>query len=110
MSITVTSRHFKAKPSLVSYAENAVAQLHRYYDGIVKGNVVLKFERIHNSLKVAEITIAVYNATLTSRHESDDFNKSIDGAVDKMIAQLRKYKEKLRHRDRSEVRRIREKE
>ncbi len=110
MGIRVTSRHFKANPSLVTYAEEAVNELQRFYDGIISGNVILQFERPHNSVKVAEITLSVFNATLIARHESDDFNKSIDGAVDKMLSQLRKYKERLRHHDRKEVRRIRSKE
>jgi putative sigma-54 modulation protein len=110
MAITVTSRHFKAHPSLVEYAEQAVEGLGRYYDGIIKGEVILEFERTHNSVKIAEVNLSVFNAQLTATHQSDDFFKSIDGAMEKMASQLKKYKDKLHSKDRDAVRKVREKE
>lgn len=110
MAITVTSRHFKAHPSLVEYAEGAVERLGRFYDGIIKGEVILEFERTHNSLKIAEFIITVYGAKLTAKHESDDFFKSMDGAVSKLETQLKKYKDRLHSKDRTTVRKAREKE
>ena len=110
MAITVTSRHFKAHPSLVEYAEAAVEGLGRYYDGIIKSEVILEFERTYNSVKIAEINVSVFNAKLTATHQSNDFFKSIDGAIDKMQTQLMKYKDKLHSKDRESVRKVREKE
>lgn len=110
MAITVTSRHFKAHPSLVEYAENAVKGLERFYDGIIKGEVILEFERARNSLKVAEVIVSVYGAKLTAKHESEDFFKSMDGAIAKLETQLKKYKERLHEKDRTVVRKAREKE
>ena len=110
MATTVTSRHFKAHPSLVEYSEKAVENLGRFYDGIIKGEVILEFERPHNSLKIAESKVSVFNAKLTATHQSDDFFKSIDGAVAKLETQLKKYKDKLHSKDRGTVRKVREKE
>jgi len=110
MAITVTSRHFKAHPSLVEYAEAAVGGLGRYYDGIIKGEVILEFERPHNSVKIAEIHLSVFNAKLSATHQSDDFFKSIDGAVEKVTTQLKKYKDKLHSKDRDAVRKVRDKQ
>jgi putative sigma-54 modulation protein len=110
MAVTVTSRHFKAHPSLVEYAEKAVEGLGRFYNGIIKGEVILEFERTHNSVKIAEIILSVFNARLTATHESDDFFKSIDGAVEKMETQVKKYKGRLHSKDRGTVRKVREKE
>jgi len=109
MSITVTSRHFKAHNSLVDYATEAVDRLSHFYDGIIKGEVILIFEKVRNSTKIAEIKIAVYGATLTAKHSSDDFQKSIDKAVGKLEVRLKKYKDKLRSKDRVAVRRVRAK-
>ena len=93
----------------MEYAEGAVAKLERYYDGILKCEVKLSFEKARNSVKVAEIILTVYKTKITSMQTSDDFNKSIDGAVEKVLAQLKKYKEKLHAKDRNQVRRVREK-
>ena len=109
MNTTVTSRHFKAHETLVEYAEGAVAKLERYYDGIIKCEVKLSFEKPRNSAKVVEIILSVYKTKITAMQTSDDFNKSIDGAVEKVLAQLKKYKEKLHAKDRNQVRRVREK-
>jgi putative sigma-54 modulation protein len=103
MKTTVTSRHFKAHETLVEYAEEAVAKLERYYDGILKCEVKLSFEKARNSVKVAEVIVSVYRSKITAIQTSDDFNKSIDGAVLKVLAQVKKYKEKLHEKDRKEV-------
>ncbi len=91
------------------YAERSVETLTRYYDGIVKANVILSYERAHDSVKIAEVTIGVYNATLTSNAKSADFFKSIDAATAKVLVRLLKYKEKLHAKDRRKVRQILEK-
>jgi putative sigma-54 modulation protein len=109
MNTTVTSRHFKAHETLVEYAEGAVEKLERYYDGILKCEVKLSFEKARNSVKVAEVILSVYKTKITSEQSTDDFNKSIDGAVEKVLAQLKKYKEKLHAKDRTQVRRVRAK-
>ena len=109
MQIHVTSRHFKAHPSLVEYAEQAVRQLSRYYDGIIKGEIILNYEKPRNSVKIAELNVSVHNAVLTSMARSSDFFKSIDAAAKKVLVQLKKYKDKLHAKDRVAVRRVRQK-
>jgi ribosome-associated translation inhibitor RaiA len=48
----------------------------------------------------------VYKTKITAVQTSDDFNKSIDGAVEKALARLKKYKEKLHAMNRKQVRRV----
>lgn len=102
----VTSRHFKAHESLVDFSEKAVEQLSHYFDGIIRANVTLAFEKTHKSTKVAEIRISVYNATLVGIAKTDDFFKSVEEAVEKVLVQLKKYKSKLREKDRIQVRKV----
>ncbi len=109
MTINITSRHFTAHEEIHNYAEAAVQELTRYYDGIVKANVILSFQKTRKSTKLAEVNIAVFGATLSGKAESDDFQKSIDKAATKVLVQLKKYKDKLHAKDRTHVRRIREK-
>jgi putative sigma-54 modulation protein len=109
MNTTVTSRHFKAHESLVEYARDAVEKLDRYYDGILKCEVKLNFEKARNSVKTAEVILSVYRNKIAAIHQSDEFHKSIDGAVDKVLVRLKKYKERLHAKDRRQVRRVRDK-
>lgn len=109
MTILVTCRHFKAHESINAYAEATVGALSHFFDGIVKAEVVLSYEKSRNSVKIAEVTLSVHNAVLTGVARTNDFMKSIDGATEKVLVQLKKYKERLHARDRKAVRRIREK-
>ncbi|MGH2567157.1 MAG: ribosome hibernation-promoting factor, HPF/YfiA family [Bacteroidota bacterium] len=109
MRTIVTSRHFKAHESLVDYAEQGAVKLERYYDGIIKYEVVLKYEKPRNSDKVAEVFVSVYGTKLTAIARSNDFFRSVDTAVEKVLTQLKRYKEKLRAKDRKVVRKVREK-
>lgn len=110
MDIQFTARHFKAHDSLRDYAHDAVKKLERYYDGIVHSDVILSYERSRNSLKVAEIHLTVYGSLLKAIEKSDDYHKSIDAAIEKLERQLKRYKSKLHKREKSEVRKIHEKE
>ncbi len=103
----ITSRHFKAHETLNEYAEHSVQQLSHFFDGIIRADITLSFEKSRKSTKIAEIRISVYNAVLVGMGKTDDFFKSIDGAVDKVLAQLKKYKSKLREKDRTRVRTVR---
>jgi putative sigma-54 modulation protein len=106
MDIKFTARHFTPQESLRDYAHDAVRKLERYYDGIVKSDIILSFERSRNSLKVAEIHLTVYGTLLKAVQKSNDYQKSVDTAVAKLERQLVKYKSKLHEKAKSEVRRI----
>jgi len=110
MNTTVTSRHFKAHETLVDYAKDAAEKLDRYYDGIIKCEIKLSFLKAQNSVKIAEVILSVYRNKIAALAETDDFHKSIDGAVAKVLVQLKKYKDKLHSKDRKQVRIVRAKE
>ncbi len=110
MRITVTSRHFRAHDTLVEYATHGAMKLERYYDGILKCEVILKFEKPRNSDKIAEVIVSVYGTKLASISRTNDFLKSIDAAVEKVLVQLKKYKAKLHAKDRKIVRKVRAKD
>jgi ribosomal subunit interface protein len=109
MNIKFTARHFRPHAELKEHAIETVNKLGKYYDGILTASVILSFERVTNSVKRAEINLQVYGGILTATEESEDFMKSIDAASEKVMLQLQKYKTKLRAKDKSKVRIIREK-
>lgn len=106
MEIKFTARHFKPAEELREYAQDAVGKLERYYDGIVKSEIILSFERARNSLKVAEIHLTVYGTLLKAVHKSEDYQKSVDTAVAKLERQIVKYKGKLHEKAKIKVRKI----
>ena len=110
MDIKITARHFKPDESLRDYARDAVAKLERYYDGIVRSEIILSIEGTRNSLKIAEIRLAVYGTLLKAVEKSAKYTVSVDAAIVKLERQLKKYKSKLHKKAKSEVRRIQAKD
>jgi putative sigma-54 modulation protein len=95
MKFTFTSRHFKAHETLKEFATSEIEKFNRFYDGIMKCEVILSFEKATNSVKTAEVVLKINNHhTITAKEKTDDFNASIEGAVEKVVSQLKKYKEK----------------
>lgn len=109
MDIHFTARRFKAHSDIKQYAVNEVRKLEKLYNGIVRTEVILSYERGTNSVKTSEMHAHVYGTVLTSRAKSDDFVKAIDGAIEKLMVQLKKYKGKLHEKDKSKVRLMQEK-
>ncbi len=109
MDINFTARRFRAHPEIKNHALAEVKKLERLYNGIVKADIILFYERGTNSVKTAEVNLHVYGVILTARERSDDYVKAIDGAMEKLETQLKKYKSKLREKDKTKVRRIQEK-
>ncbi len=96
MSFIFTARHFKAHDSLKEYAEEESRKFAKIYDGIIKTEVILSFDKPENSIKNAEVIVhAKNNHTFTAKESTDDFMKSIIGSMDKVGTQIRKFKDKL---------------
>ena len=108
MQVHVTARKFKAHKPLRDYASHGVSRLAKFYDGIVRGDVVLSYEKSTNSLKWAEVSLQVHGTVLTAKEKSEDFTKSIDKAIGKLERQLSKYKTRLRLKDRRTLRKVKE--
>jgi len=109
MNVHFTARKFKAHQATKDRAIESVKRLDRYYDGILRTDIILSFERSINSLKMAEINLHVHGAILTAKEKTEDFHKSIDLAVDKLERQLSKYKSKQRAKNKITMRRVKEK-
>jgi putative sigma-54 modulation protein len=96
MNVKFTARRFRAHPDIKEHAVATVQKLDRFYDGIVTADIILSFERVTKSVKMAEVNLHVHGAVLTARGKSEDFIKSIDAAAGKLEVQLAKYKTKRR--------------
>ena len=95
MNISTTARHYDLAPALKDYAEKKVEHLKRYFDHIVKANVVFSLEKYRHKV---EITLHVNGKDFVSIEESDDMYTSVDRSTDKLERQLRRFKEKSQRR------------
>jgi ribosomal subunit interface protein len=94
MDVQITSRHFKARDTLLDHVRGSLEDLQQIYEGIINAEVILEVEP-HNEGKIAEIILMVYHDRLFAKEMSDDFEMSVSSCVSKLERQLRKYKEKL---------------
>ncbi len=94
MQLNITFRQFGSSDSLKEYAKEKVERVNKYLDRAGEAHVVLSLER---HLHHAEITIHSGSWVLRGREKSEDMYASIDLAMDKIEAQLRKYKEKIKN-------------
>lgn len=94
MQLNITFRQFGSSDALKEYAKEKVDRVNKYLDRAGEAHVVLSLER---HLHHAEITIHSGSWVLRGREKSEDMYASIDLAMDKIEAQLRKYKEKIKN-------------
>jgi len=95
MQKSITARHFDLTPELKTKADDEINGLTRYFDNIISAELVLEAER-HR--RMAELNVRVYNQTISGSAETDDMLSAITAATDKVVAQLKKYKGKLKEK------------
>ena len=97
MNFTLTARHFKAHDTLKEFAEQQADKITKFYDGVITTEIILSYEKTQNSLKIAEvISTATPQHVFTAKEQSNDFQISIEAAVNKVTAQIKKYKDKMK--------------
>jgi putative sigma-54 modulation protein len=95
MQTNITFRNLEATEAIKSYARDKVDRVHKYLDGSSEAHVVLAVDRHQHQ---ADITIHAGHFFLRGREVSTDLYASIDLAMDKIERQLKRYKEKIKHR------------
>lgn len=94
MQLNITFRQFGSSDALKEHVREKVERVNKYLDRAGEAHVVLSLER---HLHHADITIHSGSWVLRGRDKSEDMYASIDMAMDKIEAQVRKYKEKLKN-------------
>lgn len=92
MQIRTTARHFDLTEDLKSFAEKQIGKLEKYFDHIIDSHLILDMEK---SRMTAELKVKVYGTVLSSKYRSFDMYDCVEKVIDKMEAQIRKYKAKL---------------
>lgn len=101
MQIAVTFRHMEVSEALRAYVEEKISRVKKYIDEPIDAQAVLSVEKkIRHS---AEVTLVAKGITIKGSDETNDMYAAIDGMVDKIERQLKRYKEKIkRHKPVSE--------
>lgn len=96
MNVNIQTVHFDADTKLVTYIEKKVSKLSQYHDRITKVDVYLKLDNIVHNIKdkVAEIRVLIPRHEFFVKQSSKSFEESFDCALDSVITQIKRKKEK----------------
>lgn len=95
MEIQLTAKHLKVTPAIRQYVQEKMEKAQKYFDHIVWGQCFLYIEkRAHN----AELVIHAPGQTFRALATAADLYSAVDLASDKIDAQLKKHKERVKSR------------
>jgi putative sigma-54 modulation protein len=96
MNVNIQTVHFDADQKLVSYVEKKIPKLSQFHDRITKVDVYLKLDNVVHTIKdkVAEIKVQIPRYHFFVKYSSKSFEESFDYALDSVIVQIKRKKER----------------
>ncbi|MCS6820826.1 MAG: ribosome-associated translation inhibitor RaiA [Microscillaceae bacterium] len=97
MKLQIHSIHFDADKKLLEFIQKKLTKLETFFDRIIDGEVFLRLEKgdFTRENKVVEVKINLPGHSLFVKEQSISFESATDIALDRLVAQIKKYKEKL---------------
>ena len=97
MNVNIQTVHFDADEKLVTYVEKKLSKLLQFHDRITKVDVYLKLDNVVHNIKdkIAEIKVHIPRYDFFVKHSSKSFEESFDEALNSVIMQINRKKEKL---------------
>lgn len=93
MDVVVSGRGIKVTSGIEKHIEDRLSKLLKYDDRIIEAKVMLKVEKFRHDV---DITILTKNATIVGVANTNDLYMSIDYAIAKLEAQLKKMRDKFK--------------
>ncbi len=97
MNVNIQTLHFEADTKLVSYVEKKLAKLAQFHERITKVDVFLKVDNVVHNIKdkIVEIRVHIPRHDFFVKHSCKSFEECFDIALDSVINQIKRKKEKL---------------
>lgn len=92
MQINITGHHVDVSPALRAYVTEKMQKLTRHFDQVNSIHVILNVEKLQHQ---AEATVNAGGRTIFAAESAKDMYASIDGLIDKLDRQVRRYKDRL---------------
>lgn len=96
MDVNIQTVHFSADSKLVNYIQKKAEKLAQFHDRIIRVDVYLKLDNVVHTIKdkVVEIKVKVPRYEFFVKQCSKSFEESFDNALDSLINQVKRQKEK----------------
>lgn len=97
MNVNIQTLHFDADTKLISYVEKKLSKLAQFHEKITKVEVFLKLDNVVHNIKdkVVEIKVHVPRHDFFVKHSCKSFEECFDIALDSVVNQIKRKKEKL---------------
>ena len=96
MNVNIQTVHFDADVKLVTYVQRKLSKLSQFHDRITKVDVYLKLDNVVHNIKdkIAEIKVMIPRHEFFVKQSSKSFEESFDTALDSVITQIKRKKNK----------------
>lgn len=96
MNVNIQTVRFTADSKLNDYVNRKLQKLNTFHDRIIKVEVYLKLDNVVHAIKdkIAEIKVQVPRHEFFVKSTSKSFEESFDDALDSIISQIKRRKEK----------------
>lgn len=96
MNVKIQTVHFDADSKLIDYVKRKLEKLNNFNDRIIQVNVFLKLDNVVHAIKdkIAEIRVHIPRHNFFVKSTSKSFEESFDDALDSMVIQIKKNKER----------------
>lgn len=111
MIVTIHGTGMELTPALRSYAEEKITSLEKFFDGIERVSIDMGLMSHHHNkgnIFYAEVNLSIPGHMVRVVKEESDLYKAIDRVKDQLKVDLEKMKEKMRAKDRVELRAVKE--
>jgi len=93
MQVKVTFRNTDVKEDVKQRAEEKALKIKKFMMSPIQVSFILSQDKLKH---FAELTVTGDGAHLTSSVSANDYFEAIDQSIDKVIVQLKKYKDKIK--------------
>jgi putative sigma-54 modulation protein len=96
MTVHIQTVRFDADSKLIEHVNRKIEKLGNYHDRIIKVDVFLKLDNVVHQIKdkIAEIRVKVPRHEFFVKQTSKSFEESFDSALDSLVTQIKRSKEK----------------
>ena len=97
MNVNIQTVHFDADQKLIQYVNQKIEKLPQFHDRIINVDVFLKLDNVVHNIKdkIAEIRVRVPRSEFFVKSTSKSFQASFDEALESMINQIKRKKQKI---------------
>ena len=97
MNVNIQTVHFDADLKLIDYVSRKAEKLNTFHDRILKIDVFLKLDNVVHNIKdkIVEIKVHFPRHDFFVKASSKSFEESFDTALESIVTQIKRKKEKL---------------